>query len=211
MTAAVDSLKYMVRPPAPKSSNFDPTFAYLRVTRGKHTGHLWRGSVEKSEHGTIEVYYSASGEVVRLLNGRIVGAVGLTAEWRQVSTAAPEWRRLLKEAQPVRYVRTRDVMPGYRSGVRDELIVQAVPVPERRTALQVLDPASLTWFEERFAAAERTRSPETLPPALVAVETTASGATAVYGEQCLAPEFCFTWQRWSAALEKAFTQKSAAQ
>jgi len=216
MNAAVESVRHVVRPPAPASPNFDPGFAYLRVTRGAHTGHMWRGSVEKSQDGTIEVYYSAAGEVLRILDGRVVGALGLATEWRQVSTAAPEWRTLVKAAQPVQYVRTRDVMPGYRSGVRDALTVRPVAAPERRTALQVLEPASLSWFEERLApdgrgGAGRAGSTAALPPALFAVETKDGSASVVYAEQCLSTDFCFTWQRWSAAMQQALVQRNAAQ
>jgi hypothetical protein len=216
MNAAIESVRHVVRPPAPASPNFDPSFAYLRVTRGAHTGHLWRGSVEKSPDGTIEVYYSVSGEVLRILDGRVVGALGLATEWRQVSTAAPGWGTVLKAAQPVQYVRTRDVMPGYRSGVRDELTVRPVAAPGRRTALQVLEPASLSWFEERPTQHERRAgwragTAQALPPALFAVDTKDGTPSVVYAEQCLAPDFCFTWQRWSAAMQQALVQRSAAQ
>ena len=205
MTAALESARHVFRPPPSPPPNLDPNFSYLRITRGSHTGHMWRGSVEKAPQGTIEVYYSGAGEILRLLDGRLVGALGLVTEWRQVSTAAPDWRTLAKDGQAVSYVRTRDVMPGYRSGVRDAITVRPVAPPQRRTALQVLDPASLAWFEERVTPAGR------LPPALYAVDVKDGTPNVVYAEQCVAADYCFTWQRWSAAMQQALVQSSAAQ
>jgi hypothetical protein len=61
--------------------------------------------------------------------------------------------------------------------------------PPQRSELNGIEPQNLAWFEERA---------EELPPARYAVEFRGSAATVVYGEQCLAPKLCFTWQRWSA-------------
>jgi hypothetical protein len=209
MSAAVASLRQAVQRAPPDSTPLDPKFAYLRVTRDSHVGLLWRGSMETNRAGPIEVYYSGTGEVVRLQHGRLIGAVGLTTEWRQVEVTAPAWAAVAaaRDAQPV--VRVRDVMPGYRTGVRDELLLKVIPAPAR-SALQGVAPDTLTWFEESAAhtTGGRLRSlrgaaPETLPPARYAVELRGGQETVVYSEQCLAREFCFTWQRWSAALQQA--------
>ena len=162
--------------------------------------------------GAIQVWYSAEREVLRFQNGRLVGATGLTTEWRTVSLPElPAWQALARAEAPVRWVRTRDVMPGYRYGVRDALALRVTPAPSR-SALQGLDPQALTWFEERFESAP---GPDlTLPPARYAVQIQkphhpgAQGAppllgeegtgVVVYGEQCVAPQTCFTWQRWPA-------------
>jgi hypothetical protein len=211
MGAAVESLRFIAlggtqTPAAP----LDPKFAYLRVTRGSHVGMLWRGSMEASPAGPVEVYYSSTGEVVRLRDGRLLGALGLATEWRQVTIAAPAWTAAAKSAEVVPVVRTRDVMPGYRSGVRDELSLRVVP-PPARSALHGVDPRSLTWFEEGTHSASfrlpGTASDE-LPPTRYAVDFTGGKEAVVYAEQCLARDLCFTWQRWSAALQQAITAPS---
>lgn len=206
MSAAVDSVKQMIgRGAAEESTPLDPKFTYLRVTRGSHVGLLWLGSVERRAEGAVEVFYSGSGEVVRLLNGRVVGALGLATEWRHVDITPPAWAAVAKNQQSAPYRRTRDVMPGYRSGVRDELVLSVV-APPARTALKGVDAASFTWFEESARSGGgplRAADPQKLPPARYAVRFTAAGETVEYGEQCLSPDFCFTWQRWSAALQQA--------
>lgn len=207
MTAAVESLQEVVRTRRPvEPAKLDPNFEYLRVTRGSQVGLMWRGAVEPSPEGPVEVYYSGSGEVLRLRAGRLVGVWGVATEWRQVTDFAPAWALVVKAREPVAFARVRDVMPGYRSGVRDELALRRVTAPER-TTLRGVDPNALAWFEETMQARSAFRLPgtvsEILPPALYAVDVAGEHPVVVYSEQCLAPDFCFTWQRWSAAVQQA--------
>lgn len=207
MGAAIDSARQLIsKSDQTSAAQLDPKFAYLRVTRDSHVGLLWRGNLERSTEGEVEVYYGSGGEIVRLRDGRVVGALGLNTEWRRVEVGATDWAALARAGKPTTLVRVRDVMPGYRSGVRDELRLRVIPAPAR-TALQRLDPQALTWFEETV------RSPsagpfaglrsEALPPAKYALDLAGGKAAVVYSEQCLSPDFCFTWQRWSAAMQHA--------
>jgi hypothetical protein len=84
-------------------------------------------------------------------------------------------------------------------------VLKVIPPPSR-IVLQRVDPQTLTWFEET-AASGGFRLPGTasdaLPPARYAVDLSGGQETVVYAEQCLVADFCFTWQRWSAGLQKA--------
>ena len=178
------------------TAQLNPDFRYLRVTIGGRTALLVLGYVEKDPRGPIEVWYSAEREVLKLQHGRVVGAVGMLTEWRNVRLSdLPAWPVLARERAPVGWVRTRDVMPGYRYGVREALLLGIVPAPEK-SALRELDPKQLTWFEERVEPGNA--GEKALPPARYGVQLANGGDTVVYGEQCLAPEVCFTWQRWPA-------------
>lgn len=168
----------------------DPAFRYLRATGGGQTVLLALGSVEPGPRGPVEVWYTGGREVVRLEQGRLVGATGLPVEWTGVALPAlPGWAQMLEHPAPLHWVRRRDVSPGYRFGLTDSLTL--VPVPAGRPgALIGHDPARLRWFEERHAD-------QALPPARYAVDPAAPGGAAViYGEQCLDATFCITWQRW---------------
>ena len=177
-------------------AKLNPNFRYLRVTIGGRVVLLALGYLDPHPQGTVEVWYSAEREVVRLQNGRLVGATGATTEWRNVVLPdLPDWSKLASGATPFRWSRTRDVMPGYVYGVRDALTLSIIPPPER-SALQGLDPRALTWFEERFA--EDALPKTVLPAARYAVVLSAGEGIVVYGEQCLASQTCFTWQRWPA-------------
>ena len=177
-----------------EEAKLNPDFRYLRVTIGGRVVLLALGYLDKHPQGTIEVWYSADREVVRLQNGRLVGAAGLTTEWRNVVLPdLPGWSALANGGAPLRWSRTRDVMPGYRYGLRDSLALQIIPPPPA-SALQGLDPKELTWFEERLA--DEALPKTALPAARYAVQLTGTEAIVVYGEQCLAPQTCFSWQRW---------------
>ena len=200
-------------------ARLNPNFRYLRVTIEGRVALLALGNIDSHPQGAIEVWYSAEREVLRFQNGRLVGAAGLTTEWRNVMLPElPAWTSLARAGAPLRWVRTRDVMPGYRYGLRDALVLSVTRQPVK-SALQGLDPQRLTWFEERFVSEADGKT--VLPPARYAVQMKPhhpappggapllgeEGKTpreedgmgiVVYGEQCLAPQTCFTWQRWPA-------------
>jgi hypothetical protein len=180
-----------------EDAKLNPDFRYLRVTIGGRVVLLALGYLDPHPQGTIEVWYSAEREVVRLQNGRLVGAAGLTTEWRNVVLPdLPGWSTLAKGgAAPLRWSRTRDVMPGYRYGLHDSLALTVIPTPPK-SALQGLEPKELTWFEERLA--DEALPKTALPAARYAVQLAGGEGVVVYGEQCLAPQTCFTWQRWPA-------------
>ena len=206
--AFVQSVLKTVERTKPAEVPFDPKLQYLRTTHGANVGWMWRGAAESRPDGLVEVFFSTPGEVLRLQNGRVVGASGLTTEWRSVRVDQPSWSEVASAGKPVTVLRRRDVMPGYRSGVQDELLVQVVP-PPARSALTGLDPAALTWFEERSRAggpAIGRGNPDALPPARYAVDLAAGRQDVVYAEQCLALHLCITWQRWSAAMQKSASQ-----
>jgi hypothetical protein len=195
--AMVDSLRYAVsRGDRDPQVRLDPRFDYLRVTADGRVLYLARGFTDAAAGTPVDVWYSTSREVIRIADGRIVGAVGATTEWRNVSLPPlPRWS-VLAAAPEYRWVRERDAMPGYRFGINDSLIVRRT-APPARTALRNLDPQSLTWFEESTSR----NASEPLPPARYGVQISARGEQVVYGEQCLDSKFCFTWQRWPAQAE----------
>jgi hypothetical protein len=175
------------------AARLDPRLRYLRVSADRGTALLVLGYVEPHPQGPIEVWYSAQREVIKLQHGRLVGALGLNTEWRRVALPdLPDWSALVGSAQPYPWTRTRDVMPGYRYGVRDRLTLWQAPAPAT-SQLVGIDPATLVWFEET-AAPEAGEPP--LPPARYALDPRATGEPVVYGEACLAPDLCIAWQRW---------------
>lgn len=198
-----------LRHAAPGSSEaerekFDPEFNYLRVEAGDNVIFMASDAPLIDKADAVEIWYSAGREVLRLQNGRLLAAVGLHTEWRGVVVRGlPAWSEILRAEQPVRWSRFRDVMPGYRYGVHDALVLRRVP-PPGDSNLKVIDPHSLTWFEERFDTQSTdtdSRWHEELPPARYALDTRNAGETVVYGEQCLSAELCFSWQRWPVLME----------
>jgi hypothetical protein len=194
------------------SATLAPSFSYLRITHPNGLAILGLNRVDEHPDGPIQVWQSVAGEVLRIQNGRVVGATGLLAEWHNVRLPRlPTWYELASSPTPVRWQRERDVMPGYRYGVHDELSVRTASVPSR-TALREFDGQTLTWFEEqlipRSAHIGTSSDFDDLPPARYAVRIAASAETVVYGEQCLSTKLCITWQRWSAEQQDAVRERS---
>lgn len=179
----------------------NPSFQYLRATIQGRIALLVLGYEEPHRQGTIQVWYSAEREVLRLQNGRVVGAVGLTTEWRNVVLPdLPHWSDALRIERQDRWMRMRDTMPGYRFGIRENLVLIPVPPPQK-SALDGVDAATLEWFEERSEQVVSDSSlpvDPLLPPARYAIGLRNGAKLAVYGEQCLAPDLCFSWQLWPA-------------
>ncbi len=169
----------------------NPQYRYLRVTTEGREVLLVLGYLDPDPQGPVEVWYSAGREVIRLQGGRLVGAAGLLTEWRRVSIPVlPGWREM---AAGHRWERSRDVMPGYRYGVRDQMLTQQIE-PSRGNSLAVPEPSSLLWFEERQVGTA-THPSLRLPPARYAIQVDTEGAEKViFGEQCLSPNLCLNWQ-----------------
>ena len=206
MDAAFQTARSGFKSAPADTSRLNPKIAYLRVTAGNRVAFLGLGFIDNDPHGRVEVWYSGEREAIRIQNGRVVGAVGLQTEWRGVVVPDfPRWSAIAESKEPYRWVRVRDVMPGYRFGVQDALSVRMIPVPEN-TALLDFDPKYLTWFEERFDTKPISKvaslfslassNAEVLPTARYAVDMREGGDTVVYAEQCLSADYCFTWQRW---------------
>ena len=180
-----------------------PKFRYLRITFGPITEIFALDRLETHPDGPIDVWYSYTRTVLRIQNGRLVGATGFLTEWRGVRLPnLPAWSKIAAASEPLRWERTRDLMPGYRFGIRDELVLRSIP-PPAKSALRQVDPHTLTWFEERSDSNPAALQGAALPPARYAVSLSQGSETVVYAEQCLAPDLCLTWQSWSSELQEA--------
>ncbi len=165
----------------------NPSVRYLRVEVKQRTLFLALGYVDSHPLGPIEVWYSGRGEVLRLQNGHVVGLTGTELEWRQARLSSmPNWPA--NSSTTSAYSRVRDVMPGYRFGIVDQLVLHSVDAPARSN-LESVTASSLRWFEAREAHAA-------LPAARFALSAAPGANTVVYAEQCFSPTFCLSWQQW---------------
>lgn len=190
----VETLRRALFPVQPSGAGLDPRFTYLRVTGRQRVAFFVLGYHDPHPQGAIEVWYSADRETLRLQNGRVVGLSGTLSEWRQVRLPLlPSWGELLARNATFPWERSRDVMPGYRFNVQDQLQLQPVSAPGK-SALIGVEATGLRWFEERMTATSA--GADLLPPARYALQTVQGEAVVVYGEQCISSDFCITWQRW---------------
>jgi hypothetical protein len=168
----------------------NPKFQYLKVTSGKSEALMVLGYTNDHPQGPIQTWYSKSGEVLQLQNGRIVSTKGLLTDWRAVQyQGLPPWNQLLN-AKTAIFTRARDEMPRYRFGVTDTISLQLIK-PPTDAHLQGVSPSSLVWFEERVQG-------QALASARFGLKVDQQRATVVYGEQCLSVTLCIAWQTWPA-------------
>lgn len=199
-TAALDGLRQAWLKGRAAEPALNPAFSYLRVSVQGQVAYLALGSTDPHPQGLNETWYSATGEVLRLREGRITESLGTVVEWRDVRFEGwPGWDAAVAAgAAGIDWTRLRDVMPGYRYRVTDRLQLRPVP-PPARSQLQRVAPSSLQWFVETRVGPPPRDGVEALPSARYAVEAVEGRVRVVYGEQCLRADFCLSWQRWAEA------------
>jgi|GEM_PF-399809 len=197
-SAMLDAARLVYQGRSAAQPNFNPAYRYLRTQIGDRTIFMVLGYIDQRAEGPVEVWYSGSGEVVRLLNGQLVGTTGLSTDWRNVRLAGlPTWPSADTTSTTVgsgqSYTRLRDLMPGYRFGIRDEISRVSIS-PPRNTSLAGVDPTSLRWYEERSVSRPSTAS---LPAARFGISLSSEKPLVVYSEQCLTSDLCMSFEQWT--------------
>ena len=169
-------------------------FRYLRIQIDEREVFMVLGYVDQLPEGPVQVWYSADADVLRLRDGRVVGAtLKYGTDWLSVTFAnLPSWDAVVSQAVFDRVVfdRVRDVSPGYRYGIREKLLIRRIAPPDD-SKLKLVPASTLTWFEETVQGDTSGR------PARYAVSLDDTGAhQVIYAEQCLSSEYCFSWQSW---------------
>ena len=184
------------------SSNVDtiklnPNLNYLRVTVRDRTVLMVLGYLENTPQGNIETWYSSEGEVLKLLNGRVLSTNGLELDWRDVGyTTLPLWSELNSlnsNATPIEFKRTHDQMPAYKFGISETVQIYGVNAPSNSN-LVGLPANQLKWVEEKVKGTSYG-----LPSARYGLSTKDGQTIVVYGEQCFSRDLCFSWQTWPVA------------
>ena len=173
----------------------DPRYRYLRIEASNSPAALLvLGYEDPHPLGAIEVWYSARQEVVKTQHGRIVGTAGLPLNWQQVQfpVTPPDWTAI--PATGSHYQRRRDLSPGYRANLTDQLTVKphtGQPDIALPASLSAASASGLQWFSE-----DAHGGTEPLPRAWFARGQHRGQAGIVYSRQCLSAEYCLQLQRW---------------
>jgi hypothetical protein len=170
----------------------NPAYRYLRVdVQGSKPALMVLAFEDPDPHGMIEVWYSASGQVIKTQLGRIVFTSGLQHNWSNVRLNFEGNNWLPSEESVVTYRRLRDEMPGYRHQIADDIKVASLSAPSSKQLPAHLPHdavKSWKWFQEVSSG--------TLPVVKYAWGVHRGLATIVYSEQCLAPTYCLQLTRW---------------
>lgn len=162
------------------TATYLPGFEYIEVEfDGKKTA-LALGYRDFNGQDVEEYWYSGTGEMLALRNGRLFQVMGMTNEVRQTSREVPSWSQLQANHLPLTWMRTRDVQPGYRYGL-NEYVTSEVRQSKRSESEQIQ-----TWVFERVSSKTadgrewRYQERFQLDKGVV-----------VFSEQCIAPQMCF--------------------
>lgn len=192
--AMVDAYRLMRSGGAAQQSavGLNPNFRYLRVQIGEREVFMALGYVDQLPDGPVQVWYSADADVLRLRDGRVVGATMKSGtDWLSVTFAQlPSWEAVKSQAV---FDRHRDVSLGYRYGIKEKMLIRRIAPPDD-SQLKLVPASTLSWFEETVQGDTSGR------PARYAVSLDGAGAhRVVYAEQCLSSEYCFSWQSWPSS------------
>lgn len=175
------------------SLQLNPKFRYLRVTVNHRSALLVLGYTENHKEGNVEIWYSDSGQVLRLQNGRVLGTVGLETDWLNVDyDSLPSWGKVTQNPS-LSYQRKHDQMPGYRFGILESLSISLITPPADSEIVPISD-KQLKWYQEVSS-----NHFDSLRPARYAVLEKDGGFKVVYSDLCLSEKFCLSWQLWPSA------------
>lgn len=173
----------------------NPAYRYLfvEVLGSPISATLVLGYLESGPLGTLETWYSANNEVIKIRDGRIVATTGLQADWSAVTwtQAPPDWAKVDERVQY--YERVRDAMPGYRFGIREQMAVKSTGIPQN-LPISVSRPTAGTWLW--FKETQASTSDVAVPDSIFAFGKIEGTAAIVYSEQCLSSTFCLRLQNW---------------
>jgi hypothetical protein len=175
-------------------AQLNPAYRYLKVDVKDHPSALLvLGYLEPSPQGDVEVWYSAEREVLKVQNGRLVGTAGLEVDWRHVGYVQQpaNWAWVFQSpAVLLHYERVRDVMPGYRMGIHEQMQASVATPPAY--VLPQFMPANAIWVQEQVSGID----PSVLPAAWFAVASVNGQAAVVASYQCLSVSVCLRLQPW---------------
>jgi hypothetical protein len=166
----------------------NPRYRYLRVELAdKAPALMVLGYLDAHPLGEIEVWYSSSGEMLKLQNGRVVGATGLAVTWLRVRYPQdpPAWESV--PAAGFKFSRVRDELPGYHSAIMEHTLLQ--PLEQAPTTTQS---SARQWFSESYSNAIG----QSLPTSFFGLGQCQGKSTVVYSRQCLSAALCLTIQPW---------------
>lgn len=169
----------------------DPKLRYLRVSSDGKDALFVLGYLEPHSCGILATWYSGTGEVLQLCDGRIWSTAGLGVDWRSVKylVAPPSWTELSKQRSG-HFIRELDLSPGYKFSIRQSVSLREV-ASQRNARLVGISPDDLEWFEETLS-----NDRVSLPLARYGVKSADGSTRVLFGEQCLSENRCMAWQEW---------------
>jgi Group 4 capsule polysaccharide lipoprotein gfcB, YjbF len=164
-------------------NSFSPGFEYLEVEWQGRKAAMALGHRETKGAQVNEHWYSGQGEMIKLVNGRVVQVLGMTKEVRHALGTPPAWADLLTHRSPVVWSQTKEVMPLYRYGLQEYFLSrQSTPTASEKAIAS----EATAWVVEEVKSKTEKGMPWIYQQKFALV-----AGKVIYSEQCVAPEMCF--------------------
>ncbi len=160
-----------------------PGFEYLEVDWQGRKAAMALGYRLTTGGQLVEHWYSGQGEMIKLVNGRITKVMGMTSEVRNQSTKIPSWSDLLSNNSPLVWQQNKDVMPGYRYGLKE--FVRSRAAQPNLVGLPVVNGVTNWVIEEVTSKDDRGRA------WIYEQKFALQNGVLIYSEQCVAHDLCF--------------------
>ena len=136
------------------TSELNPNFRYLRVQIGNREVFMALGYVDKDSDGPIEVWYSGTGEVLRLRDGRLIGAtMSIGTDWLSVSFTHLQTQAQCSSEDLLHLIATRKIFVTALTPISELFITK--PISGVTHGLNYFS----TWFNFALWGADRHRHP----------------------------------------------------
>lgn len=175
-----------------------PATWYLKVqVPGTPPALLVFGYLEQHTTPPTEVWFSGSGQFIKLRAGRVVATHGLNINWQDVAATPdwPQWNQV--PTNGIGFTRLRSTVQDYDAGIRE--FVHLAPIDAPPNEVSTLIPgasdtkaAQWRWYSESVLSSPRVK----LPPAIFATAKVQDYTVVAYSQQCLSDTFCLHIMRW---------------
>ena len=166
----------------------DPNLRYLKLSINQNEVLM----VEAYRAGTESVWVSEDLAILKTRNGYLADLEGFRINWQAVR--GPNLTILAQLSNPTAYTRTRNEMPGYRYQLRESVRVTPLPSAPHDFPLSSRASTQWRWYSEEVISQWDGQPSNYRYPGLFAIDASQNPPQVVVGRQCLATDYCLTWQ-----------------
>jgi len=171
----------------------DPNLRYLKLSINQNEVLM----VEAYRAGTESVWISEDLAIFKTRNGYLADLEGFRINWQAVR--GPDLNIVTQLTNPTAYTRIRNEMPGYRYQLRESVRVTPLPSAPHDFPLSSRASAQWRWYSEEVISQMGGQLPNYRYPGLFAIDASQNPPQVVVGRQCLAIDYCLTWQLLEAS------------
>ena len=171
-----------------KYSQIQPGYEYILVAVNDNQALMALGSryfLPEFGHKSVhEYWYTGTGEMLHLVDGRINKALGFTHEIRHQTNNAPYWGEVVESKNELRWFRKIDLMPSFRYNLYNNISTYKVPTPKDAPNFV---PVNALWVTDLIESKSVNGKPWSYSQLFAIVDR-----SVIYSEQCIDKGICLS-------------------